>query len=110
MSTQRGHTTYCMNSRDWETASTAVSLPGKRPLRLHVEPHGNGGLNFYRLIVQQIRLVPPLLYRLQSCLLQDWMPADRAEVFDSACLTDSSLQNHVTLNVRNSRHLGVNGL
>ena len=67
----------------------------------------NRCFHFHRLAVQQIRFVLPLPYSIQSSLDEDWMPADRPQVFDDSRLTDRGLEDDIALNMGDLGHRGI---
>src|SRR5450755_3038574 len=65
-----------------------------------VENHGHRRVHFYRLAIENIRMVTPLLHRVHRRRLQQRMSAHYVKVLDASILANHRRQNHRALYVR----------
>src|SRR5207245_5690780 len=67
------------------------------------EDHGNLRLHFYWLAVKVVRLVPPLLHRLDGGRRQHGVAADQSQILDCAVLAGFRLDHESALHAGLSR-------
>src|ERR1700727_1031408 len=65
---------------------------------------------FDRFAVEQVRLVFPLLHRLDCRRSQHWMPTYQGEVFDRTILADHRMQHDLALNAGLPRQRRIGGI
>src|SRR6266576_996647 len=93
--------THTSTSKSPNAPAPAILAAGQREVHLHLR------INFDRFAVQQVRLVLPLLHRLDRGRSQHRVTADQLQVLDVASLADLRLQDHRSLNTSLTRQRRV---
>src|SRR5713226_3784086 len=72
-----------------------VPRPARQPVLLvERKNHVDGGVHFYRLAIEQGRLIAPLTHSIQRGLLQQRVAAHNFELLNRALLADDGVQTH----------------